>query len=167
MSEQKMKDAAQIASEAVAKPSAAAPAKASEGKPASGEAKVPAAKPATRKPSRLEETKARNKKALAEALAVARAVKIPPAPEMPLIPKAAAKPAKGKPPRLVRDSFTMPENEYAQIAVLKKRMAGLGGDVKKSELLRAGLGLLAALQNKELATVMAGVERVKTGRPKK
>jgi hypothetical protein len=166
MSEKKTIDAAQTPPESSAKP-AAAPAETSEGKPADAAAKAPARKPATRKPSRLEETKERNKKALAAALAAARAVKIPPAPEMPLTPKAAAKPAKGKPPKLVRDSFTMPENEYAQIAALKKRMAGLGGDVKKSELLRAGLGLLAALQNKELATVMARVERVKTGRPKK
>ena len=166
MSEQKTADAAQTPPEATAKP-AAAPAAAPEAKPAATAAKAPAKKPATRKPSRLEETKARNKKALADALAAARAVKIPPAPEQPLLPKAPAKPAKGKPPKLVRDSFTMPENEYAQIATLKKRMAGLGGDVKKSELLRAGLGLLAALQNKELAAVMAGIERVRTGRPKK
>jgi hypothetical protein len=159
MSEQKTADAAQTPPVATAEASAA-PA-------AAAEAKAPAKKPATRKPSRLEETKARNKKALAEALAAARAVKIPPAPEKPLLPKAPAKAAKGKQPKLVRDSFTMPENEYAQIATLKKRMAGLGGDVKKSELLRAGLGLLAALQNKELAAVMASVERVKTGRPKK
>ena len=166
MSEQKTADAAQTPPEATAKP-AAAPAAAPAAKPAATAAKAPAKKPATRKPSRLEETKARNKKALADALAAARAVKIPPAPEQPLLPKAPAKPAKGKRPKLVRDSFTMPENEYAQIAGLKKRMAGLGGDVKKSELLRAGLGLLAALQNKELAAVMAGIERVRTGRPKK
>jgi hypothetical protein len=162
MSEQKTADAAQAKPEA-----AASPAVAPEGKSPATAAKAPAKKPATRKPSRLEETKARNKKALAEALAAARAVKIPPAPEKPLIPRAPPKPAKGKRPKLVRDSFTMPEDEYAQIAALKKRMAGLGGDVKKSELLRAGLGLLAALQNKELAAVMAGVERVRTGRPKK
>lgn len=166
MSHHKTADAAQIASEASAKP-ATATAKAPEGKSRASEATAPAKKPAARKPSRLEETKERNKKALAAALAAARAVKIPPAPERPLVAKAPAKPAKAKPPKLVRDSFTMPENEYAQIAALKKRMAGLGGDVKKSELLRAGLGLLVALQNKELAAVMAKVERIKTGRPKK
>ena len=166
MSEKKTIDAAQTPQESSAKP-ATALTEASEGKPADAAAKAPAKKPATRKPSRLEETKERNKKALAAALAAARAVKLPPAPEKPVVPVAAAKPAKGKRPKLVRDTFTMPEPEYAQIAALKKRMAGLGGDVKKSELLRAGLGLLAALQNKELAAVMAKVERVKTGRPKK
>jgi hypothetical protein len=166
MSEQKTANAAPTPAEATTEASVA-PAAAPGGKPAPAEAKAPAKKPATRKPSRLEETKERNKKALAEALAAARAVKIPPAPEKPVVPKAPVKATKGKQPKLVRDSFTMPEDEYARIATLKKRMAGLGGDVKKSELLRAGLGLLAALQNKELAAVMASVERVKTGRPKK
>lgn len=130
-------------------------------------------RPVVKKPTRLEETKARNKKAMVEALARAKAVRIPPppVPPPPLAPAAVAeKPAKPQKPRkakLVRDTFTMPEPEYAELARLKKRMAGLGGEVKKSELLRAGLGLLAALDNKALAAVMARVERVKTGRPKK
>ena len=77
----------------------------------------------------------------------------------------AEKPAKTKKIKLVRDSYAMPEAEYAQIAVLKKRLAGLKQDVKKSELLRAGIAVLCALNDAELAAVMGHVERIKTGRP--
>jgi hypothetical protein len=120
-----------------------------------------------KKANRLEETKARNKKALADALALAKAVKIPPPSAQPMVPLVGKKAGKMRKPKLVRATFTMPAGEFDQIAALKKRLAGLGGDVKKSELLRAGIGLLAGLENKELAAVMARVERVKTGRPKK
>lgn len=151
-----------------AKPAAETPAEA----PAAGEsaAKKPATKkPAARKPSKLDETKARNKKALADALAKAQAVKLPPPPAQPVAPEAlkAAKPAKAKKVKLVRHSFSMPETEYAQIALLKKRIADFGGKVRRSELLRAGIALLAALDNVELTAAMARVERIKAGRPAK
>ena len=79
----------------------------------------------------------------------------------------AEKPAKPRKLKLVRDSFAMPEAEYAKIAELKKRLAALGSEVKKSELLRGGVGVLAALNDAELKAVMARVERIKTGRPTK
>ena len=79
----------------------------------------------------------------------------------------AEKPAKAKKIKLVRDSYAMPETEYAQIAVLKKRLSGLKQEVKKSELLRAGIAVLGALNDTELAAVMGHVERIKTGRPAK
>lgn len=138
--------------------------------------KMPATgKGAAKKPSRLAETRARNKKALTDALARAQSVRIEPtpartAPARPAKvakPEKPAKPEKHRKPKLVRDSFAMPEAEYAQIAALKKRMARLGGDVKKSELLRAGIALLSALEDTALTAVMARVERVKTGRPAK
>lgn len=130
-------------------------------------AKPAVAKPAT-KPSRLDETKAKNKKALADALVKAQAVKFAQPPSLPPVTKAkATKVVKGKKPKLVRHTFSMPEIEYAQIATLKKRIASLGGNVKRSELLRAGLALLAVLDNVELTAVMARVDRLKTGRPAK
>jgi len=79
----------------------------------------------------------------------------------------AEKPVKAKKVKLVRDSYAMPETEYAQINVLKKRLAGLKQEVKKSELLRAGIAVLCALNDAELAAVMGHVERIKTGRPGK
>lgn len=134
-------------------------------------AKVPPVKKtAAKKPSRLEETKARNKKALSEALVKAQAVQIPPPPVVPQVPAEsakAAKPAKAKKVKLVRHSFSMPETEYAQIAVLKKRIADFGGKAKRSELVRAGIAALSALDNVALTAAMARVESIKTGRPKK
>jgi hypothetical protein len=125
----------------------------------------PADKPVATKPSRLEETKARNKKALADALAKAQAVKITPPSEVPAALAAkAGKPAKIKKAKLVRHKVTMPEIEYDQIAALKKRIASLGGDVKRSELMRGGLALLAALGDTELAFVMTSFGRRKTKR---
>ena len=78
-----------------------------------------------------------------------------------------AKPPKAKKVKLVRDSYAMPEDEYAQIGTLKKRLAALEVDVKKSELLRGGIAALAALNDAELKAVMGRVERIKTGRPAK
>lgn len=125
-------------------------------------------KPAATKPSKLDETKAKNKKALADALAKARAVKIAQPPEAPAVLVAqAGKPAETRKLKLVRHKVTMPEIEYDQLAILKKRIASLGGNVKRSELLRAGVALLAVLDNVELTAVMARVDRIKTGRPAK
>lgn len=127
-----------------------------------------AAKPAAAKPSNLDETKAKNKKALADALVKAQAVNLAKPPSLPPAEKAkVAKPAKTKKLKLVRHSFSMPDVEYAQLATLKKRISALGGNVKRSELVRAGLALLSVLDNQELTAVMARVDRIKTGRPVK
>jgi len=69
--------------------------------------------------------------------------------------------------KMERDSFTMPKDEYAQIALLKARMASMGNPVKKSELLRAGIKLLAAMSDNTLKTTMEKIPTIKTGRPKK
>ena len=74
----------------------------------------------------------------------------------------AAKPAKIK---LVRDSFTMPEGDYANMSLLKQRCLKEGVAAKKSELLRLGLSVLAALPATELARQIAALEKLKTGRP--
>lgn len=77
-------------------------------------------------------------------------------------PKAAA-PA----PKLVRDGFTMPEGDFALIAVLKSRALAGRREAKKSELLRAGLHALAALDSKGLVAALGRLQPVKLGRPKK
>ncbi len=81
----------------------------------------------------------------------------------------ATKPAKEKIPKLKmeRDSFTMPKAEYAQLYILKDRLAKLGTPAKKSELLRAGIMLLGAMTDTALKTAMSKVPTIKTGRPKK
>lgn len=72
-----------------------------------------------------------------------------------------------KPPRQVRDGFTMPESDFALIAVLKTRALSSRRAAKKSELLRAGLHALAALDAKALVASLDRLEPVKIGRPKK
>ena len=79
---------------------------------------------------------------------------------------AAEKQAKGKKPKLVRDSFTMPKTEYAVIDDLKTRAAKLAMPVKKSELLRAGIKALAAMNDAAFAAALGNVPTIKTGRPK-
>jgi hypothetical protein len=72
-----------------------------------------------------------------------------------------------KKPKLVRDSFTIPEADYALFATLKQRALTAGVEVKKSEILRAAVVVLAKLDDAELVKAIGLVERIKTGRPKK
>ncbi|GGC74977.1 hypothetical protein [Undibacterium terreum] len=89
---------------------------------------------------------------------------------------AAAKPApiilaankdKAKKPKLVRDSFTMPETEYEVLSQVKKACISAGVEVKKSQLLRIGLVLLKKTDVNALKILIAGLEPLKAGRPKK
>ena len=77
------------------------------------------------------------------------------------------KPKKEKKAKVVRDSFTMPESDYAKIGELKKVCLTSGMQVKKSELLRAGLHALAKLSAVQLKQAVSALEKIKTGRPKK
>ena len=61
---------------------------------------------------------------------------------------------------LVRDRFTFPEVEYAQLARLKKRLSEQEVSVKKSELVRAGLMLLSTLDDDELRALLSKVPSV-------
>ena len=69
--------------------------------------------------------------------------------------------------KMERDSFTMPKDEYAQLALLKGRLTAMGQPAKKSELLRAGIKLLAAMSDNTLKTTLTKVPVIKTGRPNK
>jgi hypothetical protein len=68
--------------------------------------------------------------------------------------------------KVIRDSFTMPQNDYARIAELKEACLDAGLHVKKSELLRAGLIALGKLRTVQLKRMITQLEQVKTGRPK-
>jgi hypothetical protein len=76
----------------------------------------------------------------------------------------AAKPKKLK---LMSDRYKIPDNEYAQLIALKKRLLLLGAGVRKSELLRAGLLLLVAMDDVRLMKAVAKVEIIRTDRPPK
>lgn len=77
------------------------------------------------------------------------------------------KPAKVKKAKLVRDSFTMPDVEYALIATLKKRCLNIGLAAKKSEILRAAVASLAELSDASVVAAVRRLEVIKTGRPSK
>jgi hypothetical protein len=68
--------------------------------------------------------------------------------------------------KMVRDSFTMPADDYAKLSILKTKCLENGIEVKKSELIRAGLIALSNMPDKTLLSAVTGVERIKTGRPK-
>ncbi|MTV52829.1 hypothetical protein GM672_08815 [Massilia buxea] len=127
----------------------AAPAKAAKAeKVEKAEKPVKAAKPA--KPTAKPVTKATAKPATK---AVAKAADV-----------AKDKPAKE---RLVRDSFTMPEAEYAVLGQVKKACLKAGFEIRKSELLRIGVALISQIDMATLQSVLASLPTLKTGRPKK
>ncbi|PTR15510.1 MULTISPECIES: hypothetical protein [unclassified Nitrosospira] len=73
--------------------------------------------------------------------------------------KAAANTAMApKKTKLQRDSYSIPESEHKQLVALKKRCIDQGTPIKKSYLLRAGIQVLALMDDDEL---LAAIERVK------
>ena len=126
---------------------------------ASTKAASPATKKVARKPVKKVTAKAPRKVAAKKPASPAKkasSVKAKPAPEQ-----------KVKKPKLVRDSFTFPKDEYQAIAGLKQKALGLNHSVKKSEILRAGLMLLNGLNDKAFLSALAKVPALKTGRPAK
>lgn len=63
--------------------------------------------------------------------------------------------------------YKFPDDEYAQLTGLKQRLMTLGIGVKRSELLRAGLKLLLALDDVQLKKAVVKVNSVRAGRPPK
>jgi hypothetical protein len=57
---------------------------------------------------------------------------------------------KSKKDEMVRDKFSLPESEYARLVKLKQQLLAQGIDVKKSEILRAGLAWLVTLDEQAL-----------------
>ena len=107
-------------------------------------------------------------KALAEAKKAAQPVVKPTAKKIGAMPKPAAKKSEKEPKvKVVHDSFSMPKIEYRKIAEIKEACLEAGLHVKKSEVLRAGLQALGKMNKAQLKSAMAGLEKVKTGRPNK
>jgi hypothetical protein len=163
-----------------------------EAKPASKSATTPATKPASKpatkpvaKPASKPASKPANKvSAKAAVPAVATAVKpatVKAKPATKTVAKPVAKAAKSsavktvpaaaskekhKKPKLVRDSFTMPEAEYAVLGDVKKACIAAGVEVKKSQLLRVGLVLLKGSSVTTLKAMIEALPALKAGRPK-
>ncbi|MBV8502101.1 MAG: hypothetical protein JO006_10305 [Paucibacter sp.] len=136
----------------VKKPPAAAPSKTAAKR--AGAKAAPAAKKSGAASPSATKTKAATKTAVKPSAGVAH--------------KGSAKTEKSKAAKtkLVRDSFTMPADEYAALAQLKQRALAAAHPVKKSELLRAGVKLLAGLGEAALMRALTSVPAIKTGRPK-
>lgn len=137
----------------------AAPAKPAVKKPAAKPAARPAPKAAAAKPV-AKPAAPKDEKKVEKVEKIEKPVK---AEKTEKIEKA-AKPKKVK---QVRDSFTMPENEYAVLAQVKKSCLKAGVEIKKSDLLRIGVSLIKNLKIAELKDILAGLTPLKVGRPKK
>ncbi|MGZ3252999.1 MAG: hypothetical protein ACXU7D_01665, partial [Burkholderiaceae bacterium] len=68
--------------------------------------------------------------------------------------------------KLVRDSFTMPESEYAALGEVKKMCLKAGIEVKKSELLRVGVAHIRKMELVVLKQALSALAPLKAGRPK-
>jgi hypothetical protein len=68
--------------------------------------------------------------------------------------------------KVIRDTFSMPEDDYNLINVCKSRLLKQGNSSNKSEIIRAGLIILNKLSDVELLNALAQIKKVKTGRPK-
>lgn len=133
-------------------------------------AKRPAAHaPATRSKATAAAETAKKPVARATATSTSQPVKKAARTPAPTVAKStkADKPVKAKKAKLVRDSFTMPEGEYALIAGLKKRCLAAGVPAKKSEILRAAVVSLAKLSDAAVVSALLRLEVIKTGRPAK
>ena len=74
---------------------------------------------------------------------------------------------KAKKPKLVRERFTLPKLEYLMLDALKIRTVKLGGSVKKSALIRAGIKALAAMSDTSFLTALKAVPAIKADRASK
>lgn len=83
------------------------------------------------------------------------------APIAPNAPK--KKPARKK---VVRDTFSFPQDDYQDIRSLQDRMIALGHVATKSEALRLGLKVALALNDQDLEGFFLELEKLKPGRPK-
>jgi hypothetical protein len=119
----------------------------------------PAAKKVTVKKPAATKTLA-NKTIAGKAVKAVKAVKSP-------VSKPAPKVIKIKKPKLVRDSFTMPQTEYDVLAHVKKACIAAGFDIKKSELLRIGVALIEKMDTKKIQLAQANLTPLKAGRPSK
>ena len=68
---------------------------------------------------------------------------------------------KVKKPKMVREAFSMLKNEYEILSRLKVRAGKMSYQVKKSELLRAGIKALEAMNDAAFASSLAAVLSLK------
>lgn len=69
-------------------------------------------------------------------------------------------------PTVIRDTFSLPPNDYALLEQLRTRAIGLGQVINKSEFVRAGLRALIDMPESEFSQAIIKIEKIKLGRPK-
>lgn len=69
--------------------------------------------------------------------------------------------------KVERDSFSMPASEHRRIKALREALGKAGVLVSKSEILRAGLALLAERDTAGVAQVIAALPKVAKGKRSK
>lgn len=135
-------------------------------------AKPAAAKAAATKPAVKVAAAKSSAKAAAPKAGVAKAAVVEP-PPLPVVMPPKAEPVakdaarKDKREKVVRDSFSMPKSEHAQIKFLRTVLAKSGRLATKSEVLRAALQLLAARSERELLALVEALPAVPKGKGKK
>ena len=67
--------------------------------------------------------------------------------------------------KVIRDAFSLPQNDYDLIAKLRQKCLIQGIPMNKGEILRAGLRLLNNMTASDLKEAAQSVEKIKTGRP--
>jgi len=142
---------------AAAKAGAAAPSKRSATKAAAGKAGTGTAVSSTGAPNKATLKKAATGATPASAKPASR--------KAPAVASAAKASRKRQKP--VRDSYTMPREDYTMLIALKDRAQTAGRPARKSELLRAGLHALAALDDAQLRVLLDGLVVLEKGRPRK
>ena len=88
-----------------------------------------------------------------------------------LEPKSTLKQQKPEKPKqqkkVIRDSFTLPTDDYELITTIRERCLDNRVTINKSEVIRAGLHALNQMTNEELIAVVESLTKIKTGRPGK
>lgn len=69
--------------------------------------------------------------------------------------------------KVERDSFSMPASEHKRIKAMREALGKAGVLASKSEVLRAGLALLAERDAAEIARLVAALPKVAKGKRKK
>jgi hypothetical protein len=82
-------------------------------------------------------------------------------------PAAAAKADKPAKLKVLRDSFTILKSEYEVLETLKERAQAAGRPAKKSEVLRAGVRALAAMDDQAFLAALRAVPALKPNSPAK
>jgi hypothetical protein len=67
-------------------------------------------------------------------------------------------------PSVIRDTFSMPPNDYALIENLRSTAAKSGRIATKSEIIRSGLQALSMLEGPQLVAALNGLQKVLPGR---